>query len=46
METGQKIQPQQLKQALENIVVKLQESPIVANDHPLIVNFQNQINTL
>jgi hypothetical protein len=46
METGQKIQPQQLKQALENIVVKLQESPAVANDHPLIVNFQNRINTL
>jgi len=46
METGQKIQPQQLKTFLQNVVVKLQDSPSVANDHPLIVNFQNQINSL
>jgi len=46
METGQKIQPQQLKAFLETLVVKLQDSPNIANDHPLVVNVENQINSL
>jgi len=46
METEQKIQPEQLKTFFQNVVVKLQDSPNVANDHPLIVNFQNRIDSL
>jgi hypothetical protein len=46
MFNGQNIQPEQKKQFLENVVVKLQNSSNVANDHPLIVNIQNQINSL
>ena len=42
----QNIQSQQKKQFLENVVIKLQNNSNVANDHPLIVNIQNQINSL
>jgi len=46
METGQKIQPEQLKIFLQNVLVKLQDSPNIANDHPLVVNVENHINSL
>lgn len=42
----QKIQPEQKKQFLQNVLVKIQDNPNVANDHPLIVTLQNQINSL
>jgi hypothetical protein len=46
MFNGQSIQPAQLKQFLQNVLVRIQDNPKVANDHPLITTLETKINSL
>jgi len=46
MFNGQNIQPAQLKQFLQNVVVKIQDNPNTANDHPIVATLETKVNSL